>query len=184
MKEQVFIFVTLATALFTSCDDDSASQVIEEEVITTIEVTLTGGGETITLVSRDLDGDGPGLPVSVVSGNLTAGTTYTGSIVLKNETETPAEIKNPEILEKDEEHQFFYQTTGTVGTFTYTDADSNNNPIGLTFTLQTAATAGTGSITFTLRHELNKNGTGVDQGIITNAGGSTDIEVSFPVTIE
>jgi hypothetical protein len=184
MKKQIFLFAAMSTFVFTSCDDDTATQVIEEEVITTLEVTLTGGGETINLISRDLDGDGPNPAVTTVSGNLNANTLYSGAIVLKNETETPVEIKNAEILEKDEEHQFFFQTTGTVGNFTYGDADSNNNPIGLAFSLQTSATAGNGTVTITLRHEPNKTAQGVSAGNIANAGGSTDIEATFPVVIE
>lgn len=54
-----FLALFLSSALvLTSCSNDDAP-VNEEEVITTVIVTLTGGGETITLTSRDLDGDGP-----------------------------------------------------------------------------------------------------------------------------
>jgi hypothetical protein len=35
-----------------------------------------------------------------------------------------------------------------------------------------------------LRHEPNKDALNVASGEITNAGGETDIEVSFPVTIK
>jgi hypothetical protein len=31
---------------------------------------------------------------------------------------------------------------------------------------------------------LNKNAAGVSEGNITNAGGSTDIEVTFPVIVQ
>jgi hypothetical protein len=35
-----------------------------------------------------------------------------------------------------------------------------------------------------LRHLLNKNAAGVSTGDITNAGGSTDAEVTFPIVVE
>ena len=39
-------------------------------------------------------------------------------------------------------------------------------------------------INIILRHEPNKKGLGVSDGDITNAGGETDIEVSFDITIK
>ena len=56
----------LSLLVFAACsDDDTPDPVNEEEVITTMTVTLTpvGGGTAITLRSQDLDGDGPNAPV-------------------------------------------------------------------------------------------------------------------------
>src|SRR5690606_24397160 len=103
-----------ATLAFTACsDDDDPAPVNEEEVITTLTATLIpmGGGTTITLQTRDLDGEGPNAPVITVSGPLVAGTTYNGSLLLLNETITPAEVINEEIEEESDEHQFFFQAT-------------------------------------------------------------------------
>ncbi|WP_347926019.1 type 1 periplasmic binding fold superfamily protein [Pontimicrobium sp. SW4] len=178
--------VLLATIIFTACsDDDNPTPVNEEEVITTLTATLTpvAGGDVITLQTRDLDGDGPNAPVVTVSGNLAANTTYNGSLELLNETENPAESINEEIEEEDDEHQFFYQATNSIATFTYSDTDGDGNPIGLEFQLVTS-TAATGNITITLRHEPNKEAAGVSDGDITNAGGETDIQAVFPVTVQ
>ena len=60
----------------------------------------------------------------------------------------------------------------------YGDADSEGNPLGLSFILNTGM-ASSGGLTFTLRHEPNKPNTGLE-----NAGGETDIEVTFDVTVE
>lgn len=175
----------LATFVFTACSDDDPVPVNEEEVITTLTATLTpvGGGDVITLQTRDLDGDGPNAPIITVSGSLTASTTYNGSLELLNETENPAESINEEIEEEDDEHQFFYQATNSIATFTYSDTDGDGNPIGLEFQLVTSTSA-TGNITITLRHEPNKEATGVSDGDITNAGGETDIQAVFPVTVQ
>ena len=86
MKNFKLITLALITLLFTNAcsndDDVTPAPVNEEEIITTITVTLTpaGGGTTITLKTQDLDGDGPNLPVTTVSGDLAASTTYNGSI--------------------------------------------------------------------------------------------------------
>jgi len=178
MKTVKFLSLFLAIGLvMTSCDsDDDNMPVNEEEVITTLTATLMGGGSTITLTSRDLDGDGPNAPVVTVSGALAAGTTYTGSLDLLNETEDPAESITEEIAEEDDEHQFFFASD--VATFAYADMDGDGNPIGLAFTMTTGA-AGTGDVTITLRHEPAKSAAGVSGGDITNAGGETDISVTF-----
>jgi hypothetical protein len=172
------------TAIFTfnSCSNDD-SPVVEEELITTLTATFVGGGQTITLTSRDADGDGPNAPVITVSGNFAASTTYSGSVQFLNELVNPAENITEEIEEKDLEHQVFYQIPNSLGNFTYSDFDTEGNPLGLEFTFATGANPGTGIITITLRHLPNKNADGVSDGNISNAGGSTDVEVSFPIVI-
>jgi hypothetical protein len=37
----------------------------EEELITTVKVTLTNGSNSIVLQSKDLDGDGPNAPMYI-----------------------------------------------------------------------------------------------------------------------
>lgn len=171
---------------FASCsDDDKPQQVIENEVITTVTATLTptAGGTSIVLKSQDLDGDGPDAPVVTVSGTFAANTAYTGTVTFLNETVSPAEDITTEIEELGVEHQIFYRQSG-LGTFAYADADDNGNPIGLNFTYNTANTAASGNLTVTLRHLPTKTASGVSGGDITNAGGSTDAEVVFPVSVQ
>ena len=162
-----------------SNDDDNPAPIDEEEVITTMNVTLSTTGETITLQSQDLDGDGPNAPVISVSGNLSANTTYNGNIELLNETETPAEDITAEVEEEDEEHQLFFSTSGSVVSVEYDDADGNGNPVGLNFTLTTGET-GNGTLQITLRHEPKKP----NDGTLADAGGETDIAQSFSLVVE
>ncbi|OEK08897.1 type 1 periplasmic binding fold superfamily protein [Flavivirga aquatica] len=184
------ISILLITALiFTACsndDDNNPEPVEEQEVITTLTATLTpvGGGKTITLESKDLDGNGPNTPVITVSGPLEANTTYNASLELLNETESPAESINEEIEEKDDDHQFFYQITNNLATLNYADFDSNNKPLGLEFSLTTTTVTGSGFLTITLRHEPNKNASGVSDGNIENAGGETDIQAVFSISVQ
>lgn len=183
MKNLKLIALLVIPVIFsTSCSNDDAP-VNEEEVITTVTTTLVGGGQTITLTSRDLDGDGPNAPVVTVSGNLTAGTTYTGSTTFLNELESPAEDITVEVEEEGADHQVFYQLPSTIGTVTYTDTDTNGKPIGLNFTLVAGTSGSTGTLTVTLRHLPNKTASGVSGGDITNAGGNTDAAVNFSVAV-
>ncbi|SEE46158.1 type 1 periplasmic binding fold superfamily protein [Tenacibaculum sp. MAR_2010_89] len=185
IKLLAVLFISAFT--ITSCSDDEVpTPVNEEEVITTMTIVLTpsAGGNAVTIQSKDLDGDGPNAPV-ITGGTLAANTTYNADITLLNETESPAEDITKEVAEEADEHQFFYSTSGGVNsTFTYAGTnDANGNPVGIKFTVATGA-AGTGNYTVILRHEPNKTATGVKGGDITNAGGETDIEVVFPITIQ
>ncbi len=183
MKNLKLIALLVIPVLFsTACDNDDAP-VNEEEVITTVRVTLVGGGQTIILESRDLDGDGPDL-TPPGGATLVAGTTYTGTTTFLNELTNPVDNITEEVEEEGAEHQVFYQLQSTLGAITYnlTDVDVNGKPIGLKFTL-VAGSIGNGDLTVTLRHDLNKSAAGVASGNIANAGGSTDAAVSFPIVV-
>ncbi|MFH6602468.1 type 1 periplasmic binding fold superfamily protein [Maribacter algicola] len=177
----IILFTGILSIACSSDDNGTPMAVNEEEVITTLAVTLTpdGGGTAITLQTRDLDGDGPNAPEITVSGNLAAGVTYNGSIVLLNETETPAEDITKEVVAEAKEHQLFYTSGGGLEiTTAYIDTDSDGNPLGTKFTL-TAGNPSSGTLTFTLRHEPTKPNAG-----LSNAGGETDLEATFSVTVE
>jgi hypothetical protein len=64
-------------------------------------------------------------------------------------------------------------------TITKTDVDSGNNPLGLSTTVDTGS-AGTGSLTIVLKHEPKKP----NNGTVADAGGQTDVEVTFDVTVQ
>ena len=181
-------FRILAIAMITvvslnSCSKDDNKAVNEEEVITTVTTTLTGGGQTITLRSRDLDGDGPNAPVVTVSGPLMAGTNYVGAVTFLNEIANPVSNITTEVLAEGVDHQLFFQAPSALGTFAYSDTDGNGKPIGLQFTLATGM-ATTGNLLVTLRHEPNKSAAGVAGGDITNAAGATDAAVTYPIVIQ
>lgn len=190
MKTIKFLFLTVLTSAFiVSCSDDDGPNnlpepINEEEVITTMTITLVpqAGGDTVTLKAQDLDGDGPNAPEVTVSGSFTSGAIYNGTIEFLNELESPAEDITEEVEEEDEEHQVFYTLGSGVGTVAYTDEDGNGNPVGLSFEFTAGDTNGT--FVVTLRHEPAKDAAGVSDGDITNAGGETDIETAFQVTIQ
>ena len=187
MKNYIKLFriALLVTFGFTSCnnDDDTPDPVNEEEVISTVIAIFTDGNSTITLTSKDLDGDGPNEPVITISGPFASNTTYAGTVQFWNELEDPAEDITVEVEEEALEHQVFYSATNSIGSFSYGDMDSDGNPIGLIYSFSTNDTAN-GAITITLRHEPNKDGDGVSDGNIANAGGETDVQVTFNVAVE
>jgi len=176
------------TLMFSSCEKEpeEPTKENEEEVITTLTFTLTptnnASAPTVTMQFQDLDGDGGNAP-TITGGELADSTTYTGSLTLLNEAETPAEDITAEIREEDKEHQFFFQTDVNGLSVAYTDQDPDGNPIGLSTTITTVQ-ANSGNLTVTLKHEPNKSAAGVAGGDITNAGGETDIEVVFPVEVK
>ncbi|WP_053977929.1 hypothetical protein [Mangrovimonas xylaniphaga] len=185
-----FLPLLFVAPFVTSCssDDDTPAPVNEEEVITTLTATFVpvGGGTSVVLKTQDLDGDGPNAPVITVSGPFASNTTYNGSVEFLNELDSPAEDITEEVQEEGDEHQIFYATTNDLGTFSYNDSDADGNPIGVEFTFQTVETSTTldGALTITLRHEPNKDATGVSDGDIANAGGETDIQTSFNISVE
>lgn len=181
---QLLAILTVFAFAFTSCSDDDAPQVInEEEVITTMTVTLVDNNGTVKTMSKvDADGDGPLDPI-ISADDLDANTTYTGSVEFLNQLEDPAEDITAEVAEEDEEHQVFYVPSSNFNvSVQYNDQDANGNPLGLDFTL-TTGDASSGTLTVILRHEPIKDAAGVSEGDPTNAGGETDVEAAFEVDI-
>ena len=168
----------------TSCKKDDPIIENEEELITTLIYTLTpeAGGDPVVLSFQDLDGDGA-MPPTITGGTLVANTSYNGSLQLLNESVNPAEDITVEVQEEAEEHQFFFENTISGLSIAYTDEDENGHPIGLSSKITTTG-PGSGTITVTLRHEPIKTAAEVSTGDITNAGGETDIEVTFNVVVQ
>jgi hypothetical protein len=193
MKKFLACTLLLATLLLMSCGDDP-EPANEEELITTMRVTLVpvAGGSTVTLEFKDLDGVGANPPVYTYTPNtgganpaalLAAGTTYNASIVLLNETENPAENITEEIEEEADEHLFCFSSSLSTLTIEYADTESDylsgggNRVVGLKSKWTTGA-AGTGTVTVVLRHQPGTK-TGACPG-----PGETDIEVTFAIAVQ
>lgn len=183
---QIYLLTVISSVIlfFTACEKDDPVIPNEEEIITTLIYTLMpeDGGAAKVFRFEDLDGDGGNAPILSVA-TLDDNTTYTGTIELLNEQESPAESISEEVEEEAEEHQFFFQTNLSGLEINYNDQDADGNPIGLSTTLNTT-NAEKGTFTIVLRHEPNKTASGVMNGDISNAGGETDIEVTFEINVE
>lgn len=188
MEPGSFALMTMAlAAMLAGCKKDKEGTdqppvVNEEEVITTVRVHMENTTQHVHLEWNDLDGDGGAAPV-ITADTLSADSTYTVEVELWNESVSPATDVSAEVAAEGVDHQFFFQVSGTGTTFAYADTDANGNPIGLA-AVCTAGPAGTGTLTLTLRHQPDKFAAGVNAGDITNAGGETDVEVTFPLVVE
>jgi hypothetical protein len=181
-----YIILSSLFIVFFSCKKDDPFIPNEEELITTIKYMLVpeGSNTPVTMLFRDSDGPGGNspeiMPDTVI---FDIGTVYSGTLELLNELENPAINISEEIEEEAEHHQFFFVTTdGLDLSIDYDDNDKYGNPVGLKTIVRTGSVS-SGKITITLRHEPDKFATGAADGDISNAGGETDIEVSFNVRI-
>ena len=185
MKTSAF-YALLSIAMIGCSDDDATPEVInDEELITTVILTLTpDSGDQVVLTTIDLDGVGPDEPVTTVVGNFSENTIYDGTVAFLDESGEEVEDITLEVIEEADEHQVFYEIQeGLNIDIMYNDdqQDSQGNPIGVQIILTTGA-ASTGILKVTLRHEPNKSAEGVSDGDITNAGGETDITTDFDVS--
>jgi len=185
-----FLLIALLGGALVACKKDeddpppSNPPVNEEELITTLRLHFHSANdvEHKHFEFADLDGDG-GLDPVITADALSADSVYMVEIEVLNESVSPAETISLEIAEEDLEHQFFFQVSGANATVAYADADADGNPVGLLSTW-TCGALSSGTVVVTLRHEPNKSAAGVAAGDITNAGGETDIEVTFPLVVQ
>lgn len=185
MKMRLYATALIATLGLISCsdddDNDTPEMINEEEVITTVELTLRdASGNSVVYVSRDADGDGPDDAVITNTGNLVPDTEYMGTVRFLNETESPAEDITEEVEEEDDEHEVFYlPSSSLLVTVAKTNFDGDGNPLGTEFNLTTGMSS-LGNLTVTLRHEPTKP----NDGTLNGAGGETDVQVAFPIMVQ
>jgi len=182
IKLLAILFISSLTLLSCSSDDDNNdNHDHEEELITTVIYTLINNADatdTVLLTFTDIDGEGGADGVYDVQGSFTANAMYTGALTLWNATENPAENITLEVEEEGDEHEFFYTNTAGL-TITKVDTDNNGNPIGIATSIATGD-AGNGTLTVILKHEPTKPNDGTSSG----AGGSTDVEVTYLITVQ
>jgi hypothetical protein len=190
---------------FTACKKDKkedpapqqpAPPTNEAELITTMKITLrdTATQTTTTYVFSDLDGAGGNPATFGNSGadsviNITANHVYEATILLLDQTKTPADTISNEVEEEGADHLFFFNSIAPTGTpyntylsgsmtnIKYLDVDANNRGIGLS-TLWTAPSMmmGKSPLTVELKHQP-----GVKDG--SYAPGETDIQVAFKLKV-
>ena len=167
-----------------SCKKDDPIIPNEEELITTVRLKLINisNAKQVEFSFRDIDGEGGEAPV-ITAGILEKNSIYLGEISLLNEQTNPADNITAEVEEEGVDHQFFFETDVLGVSFYYQDTDIDGKPIGILFQLATQD-AGQGTMTLILRHQADKNADGVSNGDITNAGGETDLEISFDLNVQ
>lgn len=189
MKKQTFKIlsvVTILTLAFAACKKDNAPVPDEQELITTVKLTVTSGStfnkEFIYKVENGFTSGTPGI-IQIDTVALPAGQTYNAALTVMNEKADPVEDITEEILEKDQEHLFLFLSEPSTGAGSLIVSDGSKDrdgkPFNQTFKISAAA-AGTGKFTIYLMHDpVNKAGT-----TPALSGGETDAQVTFPVLLQ
>ncbi|PQJ80876.1 type 1 periplasmic binding fold superfamily protein [Polaribacter porphyrae] len=191
MKTTKLLAILFISALtFTACSDDHDHDDHDhdhdhEEPITKLEYVLTNSSnanDVVTFTFEDPDGEGGAPGTTMTSGPLTAGASYTGEVKLINLEEN--EDVGAEIAENDAEtHEIIYITNIAGLTFTTTDVDANSNPLGFNTNVVASSAGGPGTLTISVIHEGKKPNDGTVADALSG-GGTSDLEVSFTITVQ
>jgi hypothetical protein len=186
MKKRTLMYLVIAmSTAIASCkkdEDDPKTPPAtpnEEEVITTCILQFTdpsGVQPAVSATFRDPDGDGGNVPTQFDTIRLHPSTSYEASIILLNETVTPADSISNEVLEEGNEHLFCFDIMDANLNITRADSDGVYE-IGLESIWVVGANSN-GHVTVTLKHQPD----GIKDG--TCAPGDTDIEIEFPIKIQ
>ena len=181
-KLKLFLWASLMGIVLTSCDkDDDTPPENEQELITTVKLTLTNtaiASDVVTATWRDNDGPGGAAPV-IQDLVLRPNSVYEGSVEFLDES-TPSDVEDitEEVEEEGADHQIYYIPSGANLTVTEYNTDINSLPLGTEATFTTGA-AGAGSLRVLLKHKP-----GTKAANDPNTKGETDIDVNFPVRIQ
>ena len=194
LKKVSLYFLALLAFGFASCESEDPEKENEGEVITDVTLKfqeLNGSnalvGEILSFKASDPQGIEVGKTPTVQSISLTKGKNYQMTIEVTNSIE--GEDITQEILEEAEEHQFFF--LGQVfdsSFFSIQYADAGGIALGVKTNVTVSASTGTNnsSMRVVLRHDLDKNFPGVRNPNFANfvqAGGETDLDITFPVIL-
>jgi len=171
------VAVLLAGLMITGCKKEKGGE-NEEELITTVKVTLTAqGAAPQSFTWKDVDGPGGNAPqISEII--LAPNKTYSCQVEFLDESKTPAEDITAEVVAEADEHEIFYESTNQNLSVSNLNKDSKNLPLGTTSTWTTTG-AGNGSVKITLKHKPGIKAAG---DLVTK--GETDIEVSFTTKVQ
>lgn len=155
-------------------DDHGEQEVINRIEFETLEVNST---TRVTYVWEDADGPGGNNPNRIDTIKLDSAVSYTGTIRMYNTTVSPIIDVTQEIMERLDEHQFFFTVVGGMLTISPRDIDSRGLPVGLSNVIAPAK-KGAGDLTIELSHydsPADKDG--------TTRSDETDVSVTFPVVV-
>ena len=171
-------FTLLASTVIYSCSksDDDPEEVNEQEVINRVSIVLSDGSNSQTVTWNE-----GSTPPAIT---LDVDKTYTASIYFYDASDpTDVEDITEEVIEEVDEHFVLWEIAG-LSDFLITSAPtdyagSDGIPINLITEWGTGG-AESGNIKVTLIHEpANKTGT-----TRSSIGGETDIELTFPTTVQ
>ena len=188
--------------LFTGCKKDDDDNVVPEEeneveVFTDVKLIFTNASDATDIVTaRAQDPDGVGVQELQILDEIALDTskTYTLTLEIWNNLDSPGENITDEVREEDHEHQIFFgfsnnafaNPTGNgnidnaADPINYNDKDENGNNVGLSTTWTTSSTTlSKGSFTVRLQHQpdVKTATTGANDG-------DTDFDLTFVLNIK
>jgi hypothetical protein len=179
---------------FASCKSEDPTQENDGEVITDVtlkfqELDASNAlvGSVLSFKASDPQGIEVGKTPTIQSISLAKGKKYQMTIEVTNGIK--GEDITQEILTEAAAHQFFF--LGQVfesNIFSIQYADAGGAALGLKNTVTVSISPGTNNsnMRVVLRHDLNKNFPGATSPTFANfaqAGGETDLDLTFPVTL-
>jgi hypothetical protein len=192
-KVSLYLVAILAFG-FASCESEDPEKENDGEVITDVtlnfqELNASNAlvGSVLSFKASDPQGIEVGKTPTVQSITLTKGKKYQMTIEVKNSIENEDITK--EILEEAAAHQFFF--LGQVfdsSFFSIQYADAGSVALGLKTIVTVSSSTGTNNsnMRVVLRHDLNKSFPGASSPTFANfaqAGGETDLDITFPVIL-
>jgi hypothetical protein len=192
-KVSLYLVALLAFG-FASCESEDPEKENDGEVITDVtlnfqELNASNAlvGSVLSFKASDPQGIEVGKTPTVQSITLTKGKKYQMTIEVKNSIENEDITK--EILEEAAAHQFFF--LGQVfesSFFSIQYADAGGVALGLKTIVTVSSSTGTNNsnMRVVLRHDLNKSFPGASSPTFANfaqAGGETDLDITFPVIL-
>tara|TARA_Y100001954_G_scaffold130429_1_gene139439 strand:- start:911 stop:1528 length:618 start_codon:yes stop_codon:yes gene_type:complete len=199
IKNYLMLAMVATSLIFTGCkkDDVDPDHEHEGEIITDVKLVFTNTSDASDVVeARAQDPDGEGVQELAILDEISLDTskTYTLTFEIMNNLETPGEDIGAEIAEEDDEHQVFFSFTDNAfsnptgdgnidnasDAINYNDVDGNNNPLGLSTTWSTGASAvSAGTFTVRLQHQPD-----VKTATSGANDGDTDFELQFVMNIQ
>jgi hypothetical protein len=194
LKKVSLYLAALLTLGFASCKSEDPEKENDGEVITDVtlkfqELNASNAlvGSVLSFKASDPQGIEVGKTPTIQSISLAKGKKYQMTIEVTNAIK--GEDITQEILTEAAAHQFFF--LGQVfdsNIFSIQYADAGGVALGLKNTVTVSISPGTNNsnMRVVLRHDLNKNFPGATSPTFANfaqAGGETDLDLTFPVTL-
>ena len=194
LKKVSLYLLALVAFGFASCESEDPTQENDGEVITDVtlkfqELNASNAlvGSVLSFKASDPQGIEVGKTPTIQSISLAKGKKYQMTIEVTNAIK--GEDITQEILTEAAAHQFFF--LGQVfdsSFFSIQYADAGGIALGLKTTVTVSSSTGTNNsnMRVVLRHDLNKSFPGASNPNFANfaqAGGETDLDLTFPVVL-
>ncbi|SEB41749.1 hypothetical protein SAMN04489761_0586 [Tenacibaculum sp. MAR_2009_124] len=167
-----------SAVLFTACSDEDPIPVLEEEMITNVNLTFTNAADANdkVVLSNVAPNGQDGTSTYNVEGKFKTGATYSLTLELLNGDE---DVLTEDIIPEAAEHFFWFKVNGINLTMTRDNDDtigSGGSKLGVK-TTWVAGAVSSGNVQIALIHEPDSTDDSNEWGTVQ--GGSEDINLTF-----